>query len=196
MNDVNDQAVLIASLMKRITALERAVAESNPTFQGVTVGSGGGTSVTVNGIDGVAQLILDAGGTTGVMDARTILRDDGVNRWIYGMDESDDKRWIINRYNASGVLQDQPLTVDASTGAVLINGSQVPVIRYGAVTGVPAGGSAAVSFGHTFSSTPRVQTTTVTSANANSTAASITTTGCTVYNHDAATRSIAWLAVG
>lgn len=94
------------------------VPQGKQTFEEVVVNSGAGTTASVIGTNGVAQLILDSGGTTGTMDPRVLYRDDGVTRWQHGMDESDGKKWQLSRYNTSGVFQDNPLDVDASTGEV------------------------------------------------------------------------------
>lgn len=84
------------------------------------------STLEVLATDGPADLVLDAGGTTGNMDPRIRFLDDGVARWIMRMDESSDVLHI-RRNNSSGSYQDTPLEISGSTGIVDVNG----VLRFG-----------------------------------------------------------------
>lgn len=75
--------------------------------------------LTIESTDSNAVLVLNAGGTSGFMDDRVVFQDDGVPRWGIQYDESAGE-FQVQRFNASGVLVDNPIVVFGSNGQVKI----------------------------------------------------------------------------
>ena len=63
--------------------------------------------------------------TNETVETALIYKSSGFNRWALKL-VSTTRNLILNRYNASGVIQDAPLTIDGSTGRVSL--AQGPII--------------------------------------------------------------------